>query len=125
MCVWSILNRNLQDENIACSVLCRRRKSSTSSTQMNVLENEHGRADVAAQTVEAITLSSVPQQRRLREYHEIRTIDNSQQVDDVSTHPFVFVLLFIPTPSASLFCQHLTRLNLGGNELSFHLVCID
>ncbi|KAJ8737999.1 hypothetical protein PYW08_000594 [Mythimna loreyi] len=62
----------------------RRRKSSTSSTQLNVLENEHGRVDVGAQTVEAITLSSVPQQRRMREYHEIRTIDNSQQVDDTT-----------------------------------------
>ncbi|XP_035444432.1 protein bric-a-brac 2 isoform X3 [Spodoptera frugiperda] len=63
----------------------RRRKSSSGSTSLNVVENEQGRADVAAQTVDAITLSSVPQQqRRMREYHEIRTIDNSQQVDDTT-----------------------------------------
>ncbi|XP_035444370.1 longitudinals lacking protein, isoforms H/M/V isoform X2 [Spodoptera frugiperda] len=61
----------------------RRRKSSSGSTSLNVVENEQGRADVAAQTVDAITLSSVPQQqRRMREYHEIRTIDNSQQTTE-------------------------------------------
>lgn len=68
------------------------------------MENEQGRADVAAQTVDAITLSSVPQQqRRMREYHEIRTIDNSQQVDDVSKSFFMYLNILVFNIVINLF----------------------
>ncbi|XP_075990574.1 uncharacterized protein LOC142986159 isoform X1 [Anticarsia gemmatalis] len=59
----------------------RRRKSSTGSTSLNMV-GEENRSETSAQTVEAITLSSLPQQRRVREYHEIRTIDTSQQTPE-------------------------------------------
>uniref|UniRef100_A0A2A4IWD3 BTB domain-containing protein n=1 Tax=Heliothis virescens TaxID=7102 RepID=A0A2A4IWD3_HELVI len=63
----------------------RRRKSSTGSTSLSMLEES--RADVSAQTgggVETITLSSLPHHRRIREYHEIRTIDNAQQTTETA-----------------------------------------
>uniref|UniRef100_A0A2A4IX55 BTB domain-containing protein n=1 Tax=Heliothis virescens TaxID=7102 RepID=A0A2A4IX55_HELVI len=63
----------------------RKRKSSTGSTSLSMLEES--RADVSAQTgggVETITLSSLPHHRRIREYHEIRTIDNAQQTTETA-----------------------------------------
>ncbi|XP_068618821.1 protein bric-a-brac 1-like isoform X2 [Battus philenor] len=63
----------------------RRRKSSTGSTSLNMIPDEH-RNDEAGQSVDlvrgdSITLSSLPQQRRMREYQDER-IDAAQQATD-------------------------------------------
>ncbi|KAJ0183981.1 hypothetical protein K1T71_000404 [Dendrolimus kikuchii] len=62
----------------------RRRKSSTGSTSLNMVIGEDNKEEKGSQTLdlvrgESITLSSVPQQRRVREYHDERTLDNMQQ----------------------------------------------
>ncbi|XP_072930902.1 uncharacterized protein [Epargyreus clarus] len=62
----------------------RRRKSSTGSTSLNMV-GEETRTDDAGQPIDvvcgdSITLSSVPQQRRLREYDD--RVDNTQQASE-------------------------------------------
>ncbi|XP_028033874.1 zinc finger and BTB domain-containing protein 24-like isoform X2 [Bombyx mandarina] len=61
-----------------------RRKSSTGSTSLNMVMGEEHRSEEAHNIDmmrESITLSSVPQQRR-RDYHDDRTVENSQQTTD-------------------------------------------
>lgn len=67
----------------------RRRKSSSGSTQLNTPLDE-GRGEEQSQAVEmvrgdAITLSSVPQQRRVRDFNDERErMDtNAQQVTNI------------------------------------------
>lgn len=69
-----------------CDDNARRRKSSSGSTQLNT-PLEEGRGEDQSQAVEmvrgdAITLSSVPQQRRVRDFNDERErMDaNAQQV---------------------------------------------